>query len=484
MTLRGAAIFTLGATRAGALAAAPVAALLARAGSAALAGRAGVPFLPHRPQRTTFRDRDDVVTIWDTVATFILGQLEQDKAVQVPGLGTFAMLQEQLCRHQEDSPLLRRPSFWPDMAQGSLQGMAWHSEGSPGDPQPKALNTSWLSRATSLPQKVVEGCLKETLLLFSLQLQAGQEVAFTFKDLGVLCRFRDLLCLRFYPSCVARLEPKATMGALLRTMLWLPQLEAYNTDSSWPQAGPAKAFPRFRFLTIPSVAKAFSRWHKNVSTRDRTTGDRRRGSQKSPGQPLEIHLKGSSPVVPKQDPGRRRQQDQEEKAPGRSLPQHLGSSCRPQKPSPAAHPTAELPAAEANRRALKEVWEVAAEWQRSRRQRQEQWQQEKTTWGFWRAGKEPGPAQQPKVASRRWMTCGDPLSVQEQAAAAQQKTLHHPDLLPPRATQVLRSLEGFQARREIYSSVAQSRRRQQQQQSQRPCARWLSHGGGGGARSC
>ncbi|NXX50405.1 CCD81 protein, partial [Tricholaema leucomelas] len=138
------------------------------------------------------------------------------QAVQVPGLGTFAMLQEQLCRHQEDS-LLRRPSFQPGTAQGGLQGMAWHSEGNPGDSHPKALNTSWLSRATSLPQKVVEGCLQETLLLFGLQLQAGHEVAFTFKDLGVLCRSRDLLCLRFYPSCVARLEPKATMGALLRT---------------------------------------------------------------------------------------------------------------------------------------------------------------------------------------------------------------------------------------------------------------------------
>ncbi|NXW52286.1 CCD81 protein, partial [Nyctiprogne leucopyga] len=87
----------------------------------------------------------------------------------------------------------------------------------PGDVKIKPLNYRWLSQATSLPRHVVQGCVQETILLYSFQLRKGQHLAFAFKDIGVLSCKDGVLCMRFYYECVVGLESKASQIALLHT---------------------------------------------------------------------------------------------------------------------------------------------------------------------------------------------------------------------------------------------------------------------------
>ncbi|KAK2512422.1 hypothetical protein Q9233_016316 [Columba guinea] len=159
----------------------------------------------------------EVVAIWDAVSAYILGQLQLDKGVLLPGLGTFAMVHEQF--HGEDEVyVVRRPVFRLEMDNSLLQELVFPTVVIPGDVQISPLNYKWLSRATSFPPHVLEDCVQETILLYSFQLRNRQRLAFSFKDIGVLSCKDDVLCMRFYYDCVTGLESKASRIALLHTV--------------------------------------------------------------------------------------------------------------------------------------------------------------------------------------------------------------------------------------------------------------------------
>ncbi|XP_054667266.1 uncharacterized protein LOC129200035 [Grus americana] len=422
----------------------------------------------------------EVVAIWDAVSAYILTQMKLDKGVLLTGLGTFAVLQEQL-QGKEEAYEVRRPVFQPDIDALQLEelvfptvvipgekavatlhfppprpgedvcsllfGKGWEMSGmaSKGNVKIQPLNYKWLSRATCFPQHVVAECVRETVRLYSFQLQKGRRLAFVFKDIGVLSCKDDVLCMRFYYNCVTGLERKASRIALLRTRLWMPSAEVSGgaTTARGMQAAPAQAFPRFEFLVISrSVAKAFSTWHKKASGKHRIS----RASQGCPDKLLQRRVKLSLPVLPSQGPGTR-QPDMEKKTSASVLPPCPGSSPKTkeagrQEPFPPARPTAAIPSSEGCKRALQEVWQLSAEWEQVKTRWQERRQQAKAEWAAWEAwaaGEDrqppqalgtggpwiPHPPAQPrrKEVNERWRKAENPLPAEEMAAAAQLKRL-------------------------------------------------------------
>ncbi|XP_074995025.1 uncharacterized protein LOC142076665 isoform X1 [Calonectris borealis] len=454
----------------------------------------------------------DVVSIWDAVSAYILGQLKLDKGVLVTGLGTFAMVQEQF--HGEGEVyVVRRPVFRLDVDALRLQELAFPTVVIPGDVKIKPLNYKWLSQATSFPRHVVKNCVQETVLLYSFQLRNRQRLAFAFKGIGVLSCKDDVLCMRFYYDCVTGLASKASRIALLRTRLWMPgaAVSSGATTARETQAAPAHAFPRFQFLVIRgAVAKGFSTWHEKAAEKHKIrrgtgAGPCCPGAEGHPDKLLQRRVKLSLPVLPSQGPGTR-QQDMGKETSASVLPPCPGSSPRTkeagrQEPAPPARPTAALPSSEGCRRALQEVWQLSAEWEQVKtgwQERRQQAQAEWAAWEAWSAGEDrqppqalgtggawtPHPPAQPrgKEVNERWRKAENPLPAEEMAAAAQLKRLQ-PDHLSPRALQVLRRLEPHQARRNIFKHVAENNRRHQEQQRQLPCTRcwYRSRGEGAGA---
>ncbi|NXT26659.1 CCD81 protein, partial [Syrrhaptes paradoxus] len=138
------------------------------------------------------------------------------QGVLMTGLGTFAMVQECIqCKGEKC--VVRRPVFQLDIDVLCLQKLTHPTVVIPGNVKIKPLNYKWLSRATSFPRHVVEGCVEETIALYSFQLRNGQRLAFAFKDIGVLSCKDGVLCMRFYYDCVTGLESKARWFALLCT---------------------------------------------------------------------------------------------------------------------------------------------------------------------------------------------------------------------------------------------------------------------------
>nr|XP_038027864.1 coiled-coil domain-containing protein 81-like [Anas platyrhynchos] len=139
--------------------------------------------------------------IWDAVSEQILEALKQDKAIQVAGLGTFAVLQEQFHVKQKRL-LIRKPFFQLDIDEGWLEYMYCPPEILPDDVEVEQLNYLQLAQATSFPLYVVQECVQETIILYCCLLKNKEHVPFAFRDIGVLTCEDDFLCMKFYPDCV------------------------------------------------------------------------------------------------------------------------------------------------------------------------------------------------------------------------------------------------------------------------------------------
>ncbi|XP_072792121.1 coiled-coil domain-containing protein 81-like [Taeniopygia guttata] len=74
----------------------------------------------------------EVVAIWDVVSAYILGQMKLDKGVLVPGLGTFAVVPEQV-NSTEEVYVVRRPVFQLDMDMSCLQELVFPTVMIPGE---------------------------------------------------------------------------------------------------------------------------------------------------------------------------------------------------------------------------------------------------------------------------------------------------------------------------------------------------------------
>ncbi|NXC00971.1 CCD81 protein, partial [Orthonyx spaldingii] len=136
--------------------------------------------------------------------------------VLVPGLGTFAVVHEQI-NGTEEVYVVRRPVFRLDMQMSCLRELVFPTVTIPGDIEILLLDYWWLSQANSLPPDMVRGCVEETVLLYSLQLRDGWCPAFAFENIGILSCRENVLCMQFHCSCVTELESQDAWLALLLT---------------------------------------------------------------------------------------------------------------------------------------------------------------------------------------------------------------------------------------------------------------------------
>ncbi|XP_023801562.1 coiled-coil domain-containing protein 81-like isoform X2 [Cyanistes caeruleus] len=409
----------------------------------------------------------EVVAIWDVVSAYILGQMKLDKGVLVPGLGTFAVVHEEI-NGTEEVYVVRRPVFQLDMDMSCLRELVFPTVMMPGDIEIMPLDYWWLSQTNSLPPDVVRGCVEETILLYSFQLKDRQYPAFAFENVGILSCQDNVLCMQFHCSCIAGLESRETWVALLLTSLSVPGSGVNNgvTTAQGVQAAQAYIFPRFQL----ALSEAFSTQHIKGAEKHRV----RTGEQEHPG-------KFSLPVLPYQRSGTRKQEPGP-KPPASVLTLYPASSLRMreaggQELAPSARSDITLLASENCQRALQEVWQLSAEWEHGN----SLWREQKVEWAAWEAwaaGEDQQmlqvfgvggawaphrPSQPPrKGITMRWGRAGTPLPTEKMSERFQPGTRH----LSSRAIQVLRGLEPHQTQRNIFMFLAENKRRRQEQQRQ------------------
>ncbi|XP_071885679.1 uncharacterized protein [Anas platyrhynchos] len=469
--------------------------------------------------------------IWDAVSEQILEALKRDKAVQVAGLGTFAVLQEQFHVKQKRL-LIRKPFFQLDVDEGWLEDMYCPPEILPGpclecckqlglavalrmllllgdDVEVEQLNYLQLARATSFPLYVEQECVQETIILYCCLLKNKEHVPFAFRDVGVLTCEDDFLCMKFYPDCVKRLESAEDLIAMLHSRMWPAHPTALSGETTaraiqmFPRRITASKLQRVGGQPSSSPCHFFAGFHLTVRTRpeakvwfasqQQAAGEcRMRGvSLCHPGKLLQ-RRKLSLPTVRSWEPGTR-QQDLEKKPSTSVLPPCPGSSPRTKKTdrqeaAPQAKSTSTaLPTPEASRRLVQEVWNLSSQWDQTKsswplyQKRIKQARAEMAAWGAWSQGEDretpqvtrqhdwiPHPPAQPR--SKEVVRRWRKVQIpapEEEWRAAAKLESLQPDHLSPRALQVLKRSEPHRSQQRVFRSAAEEKRLRQEQQQQR-----------------
>ncbi|KAM4797003.1 coiled-coil domain-containing protein 81 [Rhinophrynus dorsalis] len=162
-------------------------------------GRSGFPTLPKLTE-------DEVCSIWVNVSEFIEHQLGLQKGVQIPGLGTFTLARHKLDVGNNKFILVQRPVFVLSEKFAQIHGLKYNKVFTTGDIPIIPLNYVALSFGCPFSRDTIEGCVKETLSVFSRSVATKQNVEFSFKGIGTLVIRNLKVKMKFYKEFINSMD--------------------------------------------------------------------------------------------------------------------------------------------------------------------------------------------------------------------------------------------------------------------------------------
>ncbi|XP_029937832.1 coiled-coil domain-containing protein 81-like [Myripristis murdjan] len=132
---------------------------------------------------------NDMDNIWSYVSAYIERQMTLQKGVHLAGLGTFTFSQQKLDIGNRFI-MIQRPIFLLTEKLSHSQGLKQVRPLAAGDIPVVQLNFAAVSKESPFSRDVVEGCVRESLLLLLRALASQKNVLFTFQGIGVL-RFKN-----------------------------------------------------------------------------------------------------------------------------------------------------------------------------------------------------------------------------------------------------------------------------------------------------
>ncbi|XP_036413216.1 coiled-coil domain-containing protein 81-like [Colossoma macropomum] len=148
----------------------------------------------------------DVEAIWANVASFIERQMTMQKGVCISGLGTFTFSQMKLDVGSK-YVLIQRPVFLLSERLSQSHGLKQTKPlAAAGDIPVVPLNFTALSTESPFDRDVVEGCIRETLLLLLRAVSTQRTVVFTFRGIGVLSFHHSNVKMKFYKDFISAMD--------------------------------------------------------------------------------------------------------------------------------------------------------------------------------------------------------------------------------------------------------------------------------------
>ncbi|XP_062866899.1 coiled-coil domain-containing protein 81-like [Trichomycterus rosablanca] len=162
------------------------------------------------PTLSQLREKD-VDDIWGNVSDFIQMQMSMQKGVRIPGLGLFTFSQQKLDLGMK-YVLIQRPIFLLAEKLSQSHGLKQNKPLAPaGDVPVVQLNFTALSMDSPFQRDIMEGCVKEMLLLLLRAVAAQRSVFLVFRGIGVL-RFRhSVVKMNFYKDFISGMDGTGTL---------------------------------------------------------------------------------------------------------------------------------------------------------------------------------------------------------------------------------------------------------------------------------
>ncbi|XP_013385182.1 coiled-coil domain-containing protein 81 [Lingula anatina] len=140
----------------------------------------------------------DVVAIWDNISAFIEKQMLNQKAVHLPGLGTFTFTQKKLDIGNNKFILIQRPVFVLSEKFAQTHGLQYTKHHVSGQIPVVQLNFSAISFESPFDRDAVEICVQEVLGALARSVANKRNVEFTFAGIGRLQIRESKVKMKFY----------------------------------------------------------------------------------------------------------------------------------------------------------------------------------------------------------------------------------------------------------------------------------------------
>eukprot|EP00118_Oscarella_pearsei_P004142 m.17224 g.17224 ORF g.17224 m.17224 type:complete len:655 (+) comp27390_c0_seq2:80-2044(+) len=148
----------------------------------------------------------DVVSVWEVVSSFIERQMNQQKGVQVPGLGLFTFSQRKLDLSSSKAILIQRPVFQLSEKFARNHLVEHTKEHVSGHVPVVQLNYTAVSMESPFDRDTVERCVREVLLALSRCVQKNRTVEFTFAGIGRLAIRNSKAKMKFFKEFITSMD--------------------------------------------------------------------------------------------------------------------------------------------------------------------------------------------------------------------------------------------------------------------------------------
>jgi len=158
---------------------------------------------------------EDVFNIWDNVSQLIEYHMTQQKAVHIPGLGSFTFTTSKLDVGHNKFILIQRPVFVLSEKLARTHRLTQSRYHVPGEIPVIQLNFTALSYVLNLDRDLVESSIKEVVNALSHNIEQCRSCEFAFTTIGNLVITNGNAKMKFLPTFLEKMGQRGGMVSLL-----------------------------------------------------------------------------------------------------------------------------------------------------------------------------------------------------------------------------------------------------------------------------
>ncbi|XP_047909402.2 coiled-coil domain-containing protein 81-like isoform X1 [Anser cygnoides] len=163
----------------------------------------------------------ELAKIWASASYYLSQQLALHQAVRIPGLGTFTVVTEQVASQKNDIVTVERPMFHLAKAIVHNYDLRYDYIDIPGHLHFEELPYAQIASENNVSESLVRLCIDRTTRLFCVCIEDRQNVAFLWRDVGMLIIEGKDVKMKFYEDFLKKLN--GTTNAL-QALLRMPEM--------------------------------------------------------------------------------------------------------------------------------------------------------------------------------------------------------------------------------------------------------------------
>ncbi|XP_068528359.1 coiled-coil domain-containing protein 81-like [Anas acuta] len=194
----------------------------------------------------------EIAKIWASASHYLSQQLALHQAVRIPGLGTFTVVTEQVANKEKDIVTVERPVFHLAKAIVHNNDLRYDYIDVPGYAHFEELPYAQIASENNVSESLVRLCIERSTRLFRVCIEDRQNIAFLWRDIGMLIIEGKDVKMKFYEDFLEKLNGTTDT---LEALLMMPEMNNsvishLDTAVSQTTSGCVIVFPMYKLERV------------------------------------------------------------------------------------------------------------------------------------------------------------------------------------------------------------------------------------------